>query len=321
MSALLQVQGLTLAYGKGSERVQVLSEVSFSLAAGQALGLVGESGSGKSQTALAIMGLLPSGAQVGGSVSFDGKALFSLNKNERRALAGARMAMIFQDPMTSLNPYLRIGVQMTEMLVAHKGVSMEVAQAEAVRMLEAVKISRASTRLAQYPHEFSGGMRQRVMIAMMLMLKPALLIADEPTTALDVTVQAQILRLLAELRRDFSLSLLMISHDLGVIAEVAERVMVLYGGMTMEQGPTHSVLQTPQHPYTQALIAARPSLRHNPLHALPTIPGLPPKPKSEHKSCPFLPRCSGALSVCHDVMPPWTGSTEHGQLCHRAVNV
>ncbi|TAJ51131.1 MAG: ABC transporter ATP-binding protein [Nevskiaceae bacterium] len=300
--ALLEVDGLSIDYPRG----RVVDGLSFTLEAGACLGLVGESGSGKSQSALALLGLLPAQAKVQGALRFQGRDLLTLEESARRRLRGSAIGMVFQDPMSSLNPYLRIGSQLTEMLVVHRGLGRGSAEAEALRMLEAVRIGDAYRRLRQYPHEFSGGMRQRVMIAMMLLLKPALLIADEPTTALDVTVQAEVLRLLAELRREFGLALLMISHDLGVIAEVADEVLVLYGGRMMERGPVPLVLGRPQHPYTQGLIACRPRLDSPLGQPLPAIPGTVASAREAGAGCGFAPRCRLAREICRQQTPAWT---------------
>ena len=316
--ALLEVERLCVDYRAPQGSVRVLDDLAFRLDAGRTLGLVGESGSGKSQTALAIMGLLPGSAQVSGAVRFEGRDLLSLKEEPRRQLRGTRVAMIFQDPMTSLNPYLTVGQQLSEMLTAHGRADRAQALAESARMLDAVRIPDAARRLRQYPHEFSGGMRQRVMIAMMLLLKPALLIADEPTTALDVTVQAQILRLLQELRCNFGLALLLISHDLGVIASIADEVLVLYGGRRMESAATSVLLHRSLHPYTRALIAARPRL-DSPLGApLLAIPGAPARAGAGRDACPFSPRCVQADASCKLHVPQWRiGADETGLACHQ----
>ena len=303
MTALLTVSDLSIIYRTRAALLPVLHTVSFELAAGQTLGLVGESGSGKSQIALALMGLLPEHAQVEGGIRFEDRELLTLSPRQRRALRGARMGLIFQDPMTSLNPHLTIGLQLTEVLEQHRGASRSSALAEAERMLDAVRIPNAAQRLRQYPHQLSGGQRQRVMIAMMLLAKPVLLIADEPTTALDVTVQAEILALLAALKREMGLSLLMISHDLGVMADIADHLLVLYAGRVMEQGVAAKVLAAPQHPYTQALLACRPRL-DSPLGVpLTTIAGAPPRVGATVAGCVFAPRCTAVHAACLDTAP------------------
>ncbi len=315
---LLSARNLTLDYPSRQGVIRVLDGISFELEKGQTLGLVGESGSGKSQTALALMGLLPAGAQLTGSLNFDGIDLLNLGAKDWLKLRGSRIAMIFQDPMSSLNPHLSIGTQLSEVLVQHRGASWAVARAESQRMLEAVKVGDAARRLAQYPHEFSGGMRQRVMIAMMLLARPSLLIADEPTTALDVTVQARILLLLAELKVEMGLTLLFISHDLGVISEVADRVLVLYGGRVMEAGPSAELLAAPQHPYTRGLLACRPTLQGTGTSGpLPTIAGAPRQAGPPDSGCPFALRCAQVLPVCATQTPAWRDTAANrGRACH-----
>jgi oligopeptide transport system ATP-binding protein len=252
--ALLEVSDLRIRYGP----VIAVDGLSFELEAGGTLGLVGESGAGKSQAALAIPRLLEPGAQVSGSIRFDGEELLTLPRHELGRIRGAKVGMVFQDPMTALNPHLTLGTQVAEVLERHRGLSRGAALAESARLLEAVRIADPRRRLFQYPHECSGGMRQRVMIAIALACRPQLLLADEPTTALDVTVQAQILRLLADLRRDFGVAILLISHDLAVVGQACERVLVMLGGRAVESGPSATVLASPSHAYTQALLAARP---------------------------------------------------------------
>ena len=303
MSHLLEVSNLAISYRTRQGLLPVLHPLGFTLAAGQTLGLVGESGSGKSQIALALMGLLPANAEVQGGIVFEGRELLSLASAERRALRGARMGLIFQDPMTSLNPHLTIGLQLAEVLEQHQGANRSAALAAARQMLDAVRIPQAAQRLSQYPHELSGGQRQRVMIAMMLLAKPALLIADEPTTALDVTVQAEILKLLAQLKREMGLSLLMISHDLGVMADIADALLVLYAGRVMERGSASAVLSVPSHPYTQALLACRPRLDTPWDRPLPTIPGLPARAAQVMPGCVFAPRCAAVQPLCHSKPP------------------
>ncbi len=322
MSSLLEVCGLTLFYRNRGQDVSVLQDISFSLAAGQTLGLVGESGSGKSQIALALMGLLPAQAQVQGSLRFEGCELSTLKPAGRRALRGSRMGLVFQDPMTSLNPHLTIGLQLAEVLEQHRGASRAGALAESARMLDAVRITEPARRLKQYPHELSGGQRQRVMIAMMLLAKPALLIADEPTTALDVTVQAQILKLLAALQREMGLALLLISHDLGVMAEIADQLLVLYAGRVMEQGAAQSLLAAPEHPYTRALLACRPRL-DSPLYLaqglrLPGIEGVPARAGKRDGGCVFAPRCTRVVERCLQQAPALLRlqASDHSLACH-----
>lgn len=256
---LLQVRDLRVAYGA----TVAVESVSFGLGAGEALAIVGESGSGKSQTALAILGLNGPRAAVSGSIRFDGAELAGQAPAVLNAIRGARIGMVFQDSLTSLNPYLKIGTQVTEVLQHHRGLDRDAALAEARRLLDAVQIADAPRRLFQYPHECSGGMRQRIALAMALAGKPQLLVADEPTTALDMTVQAQVLRLLAELRRELGLALLLITHDFGVVGALCERVLVMRSGRVVEEGATRAILQKPTHPYTRSLLEARPVLRRS----------------------------------------------------------
>ncbi|WP_428380238.1 ABC transporter ATP-binding protein [Nevskia ramosa] len=303
---MLEIKDLRVRHpgrGRAAVPVTVLDGVSLSLAAGESLGLVGESGSGKSQTALAILGLLPASAAAEGSIRFDGNELLGASRQQMDRLRGSRIAMIFQDPMTSLNPSLSIGLQLAEVLEVHRGTSRRDALREAAHMLDAVRIPDAMRRLQQYPHELSGGQRQRVMIAMALLCKPQLLIADEPTTALDVTIQAQILDLLDELRRELNLALLLITHDLGVVAGHCDRVAVMYAGRIVEAGPSTAVLASPSHPYTAALLASRPSLLGPRLERLPSIAGQTPDPARRPIACAFAPRCTLVLPVCRERVP------------------
>ncbi|MDR3419173.1 MAG: ATP-binding cassette domain-containing protein [Nevskia sp.] len=296
---LLQVEALSIEYAGA----RVVEGVGFELEAGATLGIVGESGSGKSQTALALLGLLPARARLRGSVRFEGRELLGLAERDWNRLRGSRIALVFQDPMTSLNPYLSIGTQMAEVLCLHRGLPRAAALAESARMLDAVRITDAVARLAQYPHELSGGMRQRVLIATALLCRPALLVADEPTTALDVTVQAEILVLLEQLQRDLGLALLLISHDLDVVAEVCERILVMYAGRVMESGPAAALLAEPRHPYTAGLLASRPRLDAPPGQPLQPIPGQPPTPGQPTNGCVFQPRCGRAVAVCAEQRP------------------
>jgi len=318
---MLDVKDLRVRHpgrGRAAAPVTVLDGVSLSLAAGESLGLVGESGSGKSQTALATLGLLPASAMVEGSIRFDGNELLGLSRRQMDRLRGSRIAMIFQDPMTSLNPSLSIGLQLAEVLEVHRGANRRDALREAARMLDAVRIPDSMRRLQQYPHELSGGQRQRVMIAMALLCKPQLLIADEPTTALDVTIQAQILDLLDELRRELNLALLLITHDLGVVAGHCDRVAVMYAGRIVEAGPSTAVLANPAHPYTAALLASRPSLLGPRPERLPSIAGQPPDPAQRPAGCAFAPRCTRMLPVCRERVPALQGlSGERLAACER----
>ena len=304
--AMLEVQNLGVSFATGDGTVNAVNGVSFSLNRGDTLGIVGESGSGKSQLACAILGLLAKNGRATGSVKFDGTELIGAPVETLNKMRANHVAMIFQDPMTSLNPYMRVSDQMMETLIHHKGMSRAQALAECIRMLDAVKIPDAAGRIRLYPHEFSGGMRQRVMIAMSLLCKPDLLIADEPTTALDVTVQAQIMHLLHDLQRDFGMATILITHDLGVIAGFCKEVIVLYGGKVMEQAPVEPFFATPSHPYSRGLLHAIPRVDQDGAE-LNSIPGSPPNMTRAPKGCPFQPRCVNAVEVCKTYLPPLTG--------------
>ncbi len=316
---LLEVNDLSVKFQMADSQVTAVNDISFSLERGQTLGIVGESGSGKSQTVLAMMGLLASNGQAAGSVKFDGQELLGMPLAALNKIRGNRVAMIFQDPMTSLNPYLTVERQLTEVLEFHQGMSRQAARAGALRALDAVKIPDAARRMGMYPHEFSGGMRQRVMIAMALLCQPDVLVADEPTTALDVTVQAQIISLLRELQRDNGTAIVMITHDLGVVAGLCDKVIVLYGGRVMEQGTADSIFYQPTHPYTVGLLAAIPRLEltDTPLVA---IPGAPPNMAHLPPGCPFSERCALADAHCHDVRPqllPVADASGTLRACHK----
>ncbi|TXH04527.1 MAG: ABC transporter ATP-binding protein [Nevskiaceae bacterium] len=315
--SLLEIRQLRVAYASRAGEALAVDDLDLCVEAGETLGIAGESGSGKSQTALAVLGLLPAGARVSGSIRFDGEELLGAAPARLRAIRGAGIAMVFQDPMTALNPHLRIGAQMAEVLVRHRGLTQRAAEAESARMLEAVHLSAAGDRLRQYPHELSGGQRQRVMIAMALLCRPQLLIADEPTTALDATVQAQILDLLDALQREFGLAVILISHDLGVLAQRCRRLAVMYAGRVVETGGSAALLRQPAHPYTRALLLARPRLDTPPGSPLAVIPGSPP-PAAAAAGCAFRPRCPLALPVCAAQRPPLaqTGATRCA--CHAA---
>ena len=264
MSALLDVQHLTVTFGR-NDASPVVDDVSFSIAQGETLGLVGESGSGKSVTAFSILRLLqPPGHVTGGRILFDGQDLLALPEREMRAVRGARISLIFQEPMTALNPVMRVGDQIAEALTAHDVASRTDARARAIDLLDAVRIPDPSRRVRDYPHQLSGGMRQRVMIAIALACRPPLVIADEPTTALDVTIQAQMLDLLRELQERYGLALLLITHDFGVVAEMADRVAVMRGGRILEDGPVRQILRSPSHEYTRRLLAAVPGMHAPP---------------------------------------------------------
>lgn len=303
---LLRVNELAVAFQTYRGQVQAVRNVSFSVKPGEIVGIVGESGCGKSVTAHAIMGLLPEeNAHVAhGAINFQEKNLLSLQQREWRQLRGNEMAMIFQDPMTSLNPVHTIGAQLGESILRHRsGLTKKQVQAEAVRLLGQVGISEPVKRLQAYPHQFSGGMRQRVMIAMALAGEPKLLIADEPTTALDVTIQAQILELLQQLRRELGMSIILISHDLGVIAGTCDFVNVMYAGEIVESGPVREIFHRPQHPYTQGLLQSLPRLTDNRQEKLAVIDGQPPDLLLPIEGCGFLPRCGKAMQVCRNRHP------------------
>ena len=316
--ALLDVSHLEVAFNTPDGSVKAVNGISFTLERGRTLGIVGESGSGKSQTVLAMMGLLAANGRVSGEARFDGQDLLTLSPRALNHIRGNRIAMIFQDPMTSLNPYLTIERQMTEVLEFHKGMTRRAARARAIEALDAVKIPDAARRIGMYPHEFSGGMRQRVMIAMALLCEPAVLIADEPTTALDVTVQAQIIMLLRDLQRDFGTAIVLITHDLGVVAGLCDDVMVLYGGRVMEQGDADSIFYQPTHPYTLGLLGAVPRLDDHD-QPLTAIPGAPPDLASLTDGCPFHARCRMAGEPCAVRAPallPLTGRAASFRACH-----
>jgi oligopeptide transport system ATP-binding protein len=322
---LLQVKDLSVQFQTNDGAVYAVNHLNFELGRGETLGIVGESGSGKSQTVLALMGLLAKNGKATGQVLYQGTDVLSLPAAELNKIRGNRMAMIFQDPMTSLNPYLTVERQMTEVLELHKGMTRKEAKVRAVQLLDAVKIPDAAKRIGMFPHEFSGGMRQRVMIAMALLCEPEVLIADEPTTALDVTVQAQILALLRDLQRDFGTAIVMITHDLGVVAGLCDEVMVLYGGRVMEQGNAQHIFHNASHPYTLGLLNAIPRL-DNDAQQLIAIPGAPPNMARMPKGCPFSERCTLADETCVQTMPtlqtvqgPQTSPHSSQRACHRDV--
>ncbi|QDL53387.1 oligopeptide/dipeptide ABC transporter ATP-binding protein [Rhodoferax aquaticus] len=320
---VLDIKNLGVQFKTQDGLVYAVNGMNFSLDKGQTLGIVGESGSGKSQSVLAMMGLLAKNGQASGEVLYKGNNLLTMPAKELNAIRGNRVAMIFQDPMTSLNPYLTVERQMTEVLQFHKGMDRKAARARSIQMLDAVKIPEAARRIGMYPHEFSGGMRQRVMIAMALLCEPEVLIADEPTTALDVTVQAQILTLLRELQRDFGTAIVMITHDLGVVAGLCDQVMVLYGGRVMEQGNAQHIFHHASHPYTLGLLRAIPRMDRDDASLL-AIPGAPPNMAKLPKGCPFSERCQFADDTCAQTMPLLSllpGSTNTLRACHKSVAI
>lgn len=299
MSVLLEVKNLQIEFKVLEGVVNAVNGLSFKVYDKEIIGIVGESGSGKSQTMMAIMGLLGQNALVNGSVKFMQQELLGLSVKEINEIRGDKLAMIFQDPMTCLNPYLKISTQMVEVLVQHKKMDKRAALIRSMQMLDFVKIPEAKKRIHFYPHQFSGGMRQRVMIAMALLCSPRLLIADEPTTALDVTVQAQILELLKQLKREFGTSIVFITHDMGVVAHICDRINVMYGGWLMETGSVYEVFKDPRHPYTSALLGVIPSFIKKDI-LLKTIAGEPPNLLNLPSGCPFAARCGNYIPDCNN---------------------
>ncbi|WP_395700428.1 ABC transporter ATP-binding protein [Aquabacterium sp.] len=301
---LLAVQDLRVTLNTPRGPADALRGVSFALARGQTLGLIGESGCGKSITALALMGLLPEGARAAGSVRLEGRELLGLPEDDWCRLRGNRLAMVFQEPMTALNPLQTIGHQIGESLRLHRGLDRAAARAEALRLLERVQLPQAARRLDAHPHQLSGGQRQRVVIAIALACGPDLLIADEPTTALDVTIQREVLALITQLVEEDGMALILISHDLGVMAETVQRMLVMYGGTVVESGATQDVFSRLAHPYTRGLFAARPRLGMPRGTRLATIPGRVPELLDLPAGCPFSDRCAHVVAGCHQSMPP-----------------
>ncbi|WP_030695773.1 ABC transporter ATP-binding protein [Streptomyces albidoflavus] len=302
---LLDVRDLQVEFHTREGVAKAVNGVSYSVDAGETLAVLGESGSGKSVTAQAVMGILdtPPGHITGGQIIFEGRDLLTLKEDRRRKVRGAEMAMIFQDALSSLNPVLTVGEQLGEMFTVHRGMSRKDAKARAVELMDRVRIPAATERVDQYPHQFSGGMRQRIMIAMAMALEPKLIIADEPTTALDVTVQAQVMELLAELQREYNMGLILITHDLGVVADVADRIAVMYAGRIVETAPVHDIYRAPAHPYTRGLLDSIPRLDQKG-RELYAIKGLPPNLLAIPPGCAFHPRCPLAQPVCTTDEPP-----------------
>ena len=315
---LLEVDRLAVHMPTADGRVPLVREVSFSIERGETLGIVGESGCGKTMTALALMGLLPDGAIPSGRVLFDGEDLVAAKEERLCQLRGNRLAMIFQEPMSALNPVHPIGRQIAESLILHRGLSRGEARAEAVRLLELVRLPEPRARLDQYPHQLSGGQRQRVMIAIALACQPDILIADEPTTALDVTVQAQILDLIHDLVEELGMALVLISHDLGVVGDITDRVLVMYAGRVVEGGPTVDLFHRRAHPYTRGLFAALPEPGRTRGSALYAIPGTVPDPRQPQTGCAFADRCYLVEDACRAALPPMVEvGPGHAALCRR----
>jgi oligopeptide transport system ATP-binding protein len=325
MPPLLEVRGLHTEFRTGAGRVPAVDGISFAVEQGETVAIVGESGSGKSVSALSIMRLVadPPGRITGGQIVFDGHDLLSLSEAEMRQIRGRDIGMVFQEPMTSLNPVLTIGRQITEVLEAHQGADRAAAEKRALELLDLVGIADAPRRLRQYPHQLSGGMRQRVMIAVALACSPKLIIADEPTTALDVTIQAQILELMKSLTQKLNVALIVITHNLGVVARYAHRVNVMYAGRIVESGPADAIYHDPRHPYTIALLKSVPRLDQPRRARLDPVEGQPPDLTRLDGGCAFRPRCRFAVEQCSQSIPPLAASGEAGHLsaCFRSAEL
>lgn len=312
---LLTVQDLTVRFTTDSYAFDAVSKVNFTLASGQCTCLVGESGCGKSLTAKALLRLIPPTGSISGRLVFDGQDLMTLPEEHMRLLRGNRMSMIFQEPMTALNPVLQVGEQVAEPLRLHKNMSSAAALERAQSLFQQVGIASPRARLKDYPHLMSGGMRQRVMIAMALACEPQLLLADEPTTALDVTIQGQILQLLKKLTHERGMAMLLITHDLGVVAQMADTVVVMYAGRMVEQAPVQELFTQPQHPYTKGLMHAAPTRESMLTKRLPTIKGTVPSPETMPAGCPFAPRCPEIQKRCTTDPPPLSSQANHKVYC------
>ncbi|WP_430542837.1 ABC transporter ATP-binding protein [Streptomyces iconiensis] len=315
---LLEVRDLHVDFHTRDGIVKAVNGVNYSVDAGETLAVLGESGSGKSVTAQAIMGILdmPPGRIPKGEILFQGEDMLTMSKEQRRKLRGAKIAMIFQDALSSLNPVLSVGYQLGEMFRVHQGLSRKEARAKSIELMDRVNIPAAKDRVRDYPHQFSGGMRQRIMIAMALALEPDLIIADEPTTALDVTVQAQVMELLADLQREFNMGLILITHDLGVVADVADKIAVMYAGRIVETAPVKELYKAPAHPYTRGLLDSIPRLDQKG-RELYAIQGLPPNMSRVPEGCAFHPRCPAAQDICRSELPPLAEvGAGRGSACH-----
>ncbi|MHC1773285.1 MAG: ABC transporter ATP-binding protein [Flexilinea sp.] len=318
MDNILEIKNLNISFNSSTGHVQAVRGVSFNVGRGECLGIVGESGSGKSVTSMSILKLLAdTGKITEGEINFEGQNLVEMDIHRIRDIRGNKISMIFQDPMTSLNPLIPLGEQVEEMLWSHnRGLSKTELKKKGLDLFQLVRIPEPEKRYKCYPHEFSGGMRQRVMIAMALACHPDLLIADEPTTALDVTIQDQILKLLRRLQDEFGMSIMFITHDLGVVAEICTRVIVMYGGLIMEEAPIDEIFEAPKHPYTIGLLSSIPNIGEGSPHRLNPIPGSPPDMSNPPEGCPFTPRCPHARLICKEERPPYTTTgPNHRSLC------
>jgi oligopeptide transport system ATP-binding protein len=318
MEKILEVKDLRVSFHTYAGEVQAVRGISFYLKKGETLAVVGESGCGKTVTSKSLMRLIPEPPgeiKEGSKILFDGKDISKMSEKELRQLRGSDISMIFQDPMTSLNPTMTIGKQIAESLIIHRGMSKTEAMNEAIKMLELVNIPDASTRAHQYPHEFSGGMRQRAMIAIALACNPKILIADEPTTALDVTIQAQIMELIADLQEKLGTAVILVTHDLGVVADVADRIQVMYAGQIIEHGTIDEIFKNPQHPYTWALLQSVPRLDTKNKGKLYSLQGTPPDLLKPPVGCSFAARCEYAMQICREEMPEVTTLSENHEVC------
>ncbi len=316
MIPTLSIDDLSIDFLRGGAPIRAVQGVSLAIAPGECVAIIGESGSGKTQVFMAAMGLLPVNAAAGGSIRFEGAEILAADASALNRVRGSKLTMIFQDPMTSLTPHLKIGIQLAEVLVCHAGLSWRDARSSARRMLERVRVPNAARRLQQYPHELSGGMRQRVMIGMSLLCEPKLVIADEPTTALDVTIQAQLMDLLRAMRGEFGMALVLISHDLGVVAGLADRILVMYAGRIVESAAAEELLAHARHPYTAEMLKCIPKLSGPRLARLPTLAGQPPQPGELPEGCAFAPRCPRAAARCRAERPLLRQAGAAAVACH-----